>query len=227
MGKLGGKEAAVMRLKASGILIDLDGTLVDSRAAYIEAARRAFKTINLDGFDEKKALEIPKRLEQGIPLTEYMPETQVKQFLGVYLKAYYELTEKLTRPFPNVHDTLEKLSAKAKLALLTMRFVPAEKVKSELEKFGMAKYFCCILTALNTPLPKPFPEGLLKCAELLDVRIEECIVVGDSVADIKAGKRSGAKTIAVLSGLYSREELEREKPDLILRSINELPSFIE
>ena len=55
----------------------------------------------------------------------------------------------------------------------------------------------------------------------------ECVVVGDSVADIKAGKTAGIKTVAVLSGIFSREELESEKPDLILKSVNKLPDFLE
>lgn len=215
-----------MRLRACGILIDLDGTLVDSREAYREAARRAFKIINLE-FNDEVAFEIPKSLEQGLPLDRYVPRDKAKRFLEVYLSAYYELTSSLAKPFPNVYKTLEQLSMKAKLALLTMRFVPAESVKAELEGFGIAKYFCCILTALNTSLPKPFPDGLLKCAELLSVNIGDCIVVGDSIADVRAGKNSGAKTVAVLSGLFTREELEREKPDLIINSIKELPSFLE
>jgi phosphoglycolate phosphatase-like HAD superfamily hydrolase len=53
------------------------------------------------------------------------------------------------------------------------------------------------------------------------------VVVGDSVVDIRAGKNAGAKTVAVLSGIFSREELEKEKPDLILESVKELPDFIE
>jgi phosphoglycolate phosphatase-like HAD superfamily hydrolase len=51
--------------------------------------------------------------------------------------------------------------------------------------------------------------------------------VGDSVADVKAGKNAGAKTVAVLSGIFSHKELEREKPDLILENINQLPDFLE
>lgn len=214
-----------MRLKACGILIDLDGTIVDSREAYREAAKRAFKTINLE-FNEEAVLGIPKSLEQGLPLDRYIPRDKIKHFLEIYLDTYYKLTGSLTKPFPNVYKTLEQLSKKAKLALLTMRFVPAESVRAELEKFGIAKYFCCILTALNTNLPKPFPDGILKCVELLGVNIRDCIVVGDSIADVRAGKNSGAKTAAVLSGLFTREELEKENPDLILNSIKELPDFV-
>lgn len=216
-----------MRLKASALLLDLDGTLVDSRAAYIEAARRAYAALQLGGFNEAWAIEIPKRLEQGAPLTDLVPAAEVERFLKAYLDAYYGLTSRLSKPFPKIAYTLEKLSARAKLALLTMRHVPAEKIKRELESFGVAKYFCCILTALNTPAPKPFPEGFIKCAELLGVHAEECLVVGDSVADIRAGKRVGAKTAAVLSGIYSREELAMEKPDLIIPSVNELPHHLE
>ncbi|MBS7660314.1 HAD hydrolase-like protein [Candidatus Bathyarchaeota archaeon] len=47
------------------------------------------------------------------------------------------------------------------------------------------------------------------------------------MADVRAGKNSGAKTVAVLSGLFTREELEKENPDLILNSIKELPDFLE
>jgi phosphoglycolate phosphatase-like HAD superfamily hydrolase len=58
-------------------------------------------------------------------------------------------------------------------------------------------------------------------------KAEECIVVGDSIVDIKAGKNAGIRTIAVLSGIFQRKELEREKPDLIIENISELPLFLE
>jgi len=50
--------------------------------------------------------------------------------------------------------------------------------------------------------------------------------VGDSVVDVKAGKAAGTKTVAVLSGLYSREELLDNNPDFIINDISELPRII-
>jgi phosphoglycolate phosphatase-like HAD superfamily hydrolase len=44
---------------------------------------------------------------------------------------------------------------------------------------------------------------------------------------VKAGKAAGAMTVAVLSGLFSREELAKEKPDLILKDVTELPLFLD
>jgi HAD superfamily hydrolase (TIGR01509 family) len=214
-------------LKVKGILLDLDGTVVDSREAYLEAVKTAFKTIGQMIVDVRIVTEIPKRIEQNLPINDLLEGMDVQRFLDVYLKAYSQATSTKTKPMPQISNTLEKLSKKAKLALITMRYVPKEKVTQELEKFGLAKYFQHIITALDTHNPKPSPEALIKSAKQLDIEMCECVVVGDSVADIKAGKTAGIKTVAVLSGIFSREELEREKPDLILESVSQLPDFLE
>jgi len=90
---------------------------------------------------------------------------------------------------------------------------------------GFNKYFKAIVTALDVKKPKPYPDALLKGAERLGVPVDECAVVGDSIVDIHAGKSAGARTVAVLSGLFSRKELEREKPGLIIEDINWFPKF--
>jgi HAD superfamily hydrolase (TIGR01509 family) len=215
------------KLKVKGILLDLDGTIVDSKEAYLEAVKTAFKTMGQRIVDEKIAIEIPKRIEQNLPIKDLLKGIDVQKFLDIYLKAYSQATSTKTKPMPQISDTLKKLSEKAKLALITMRYVPKEKVTKELAKFGLAKYFQYVITALDTSDPKPSPEALIKCAKQLDIQMCECVVVGDSVADIKAGRNAGIKTVAVLSGIFSRKELKREKPDLILENVNKLPDFLE
>jgi len=222
MMKMGNK-----KLKAKGVLLDLDGTIVDSKEAYIEAVKTALAAVGKKFVDASIVTEIPKRLEQNLPINNVVKGIDVQKFLETYLKAYYQATTTKTKPLPKISDTLKKLSEKAKLALITMRHVPKEKVVEELERLGLAKYFQCVVTALETHEPKPSPEVLIKCAKQLGIQTCECVVVGDSVADIKAGKKAGAKTVAVLSGIFSHKELEREKPDLILKNVNKLPDFLE
>jgi HAD superfamily hydrolase (TIGR01509 family) len=176
--------------------------------------------------EKNAALEIPRKLERKQPIQDII-KGDLHEFLGTYLNAYYSLTEEKTKPLPNISSTLEKLSAKAKLALVTMRTVPREKIKKELEKFNIAKYFAYVVTALDTNKPKPSPEALLKCGSALNVQMCNCIIVGDSISDVRAGKAAGSKTVAVLSGLFSYKELLREKPDLIIKDITSLPSFIK
>jgi HAD superfamily hydrolase (TIGR01549 family) len=214
------------RMKAKGIFLDLDGTIVDSTGAYIEAARIASQAIGKTPPQTKAALEIPKRLEQGLSIND-LTQGDSKKFLTVYLKAYYSATEAKTKLFPNVSATLEALSGKSKLALITMRHVPNQVIYKELDCFGIAKYFTHIVTAMDTAKPKPSPEALIRCVEALDLEMCDCIIAGDSVNDVRAGKAAGSRTVALLSGLFQREELVKECPDLILPEVSVLPEFIE
>ena len=213
-------------LKVKGIFLDLDGTIVDSTEAYLEAARIAFQAIGLRMPENEAALDIPRRLEQGFTLSD-ITNGDSKKFLSVYLKTYYSVTAQKTKLIPNVSATLEVLAKKYKLALITMRYVSNQAVLQELEVFGISKYFTHIVTALDTSKPKPSPEALINCVRALDVEICDCIIAGDSVNDVRAGKAAGTRTVAVLSGLFHCEELVKEQPDLILNDVNSLPNFIE
>ena len=214
------------RWKAKGIFLDLDGTIVDSTGAYIEAAKIAFHAIGKKTPETKILLEIPRRIEQRLTIDD-LTQGNAKIFMEVYLKAYYSVTEAKTKLMPNVSETLQTLSGKAKLALITMRHCPNQAIYKELDYFGIAKYFTHVVTALDTSKPKPSPEALIRCVEALDLEMCDCIIAGDSVNDVRAGKAAGATTVAVLSGLYQKEELAKECPDLILPDVNALPEFIE
>lgn len=215
------------KLKVKGIMLDLDGTIVDSKKVYLEALKAAFNAVGEKTFNLKMAIEIPKRLEQRLPINDMIKGADAQKFLDVYLKTYYAVPLLRTELLPRVLETVKELSQKAELALVTQRRVPKEKVMEELENLGLAKYFKTVITGLDTDCLKPAPDGLINCAQKMNVPLCECVIVGDSVVDIKAGKRAGAKTVAVLSGIYTREELEREKPDLIIENINELPKFLD
>jgi HAD superfamily hydrolase (TIGR01509 family) len=213
------------KLKAKGIFFDLDGTIVDSTDAYWAAAKAAFQAMGQEPPDTKTALEIPRRLELKQPINDIV-KGDTQRFLSLYLNTYYASTAEKTKPLPGIGDTLKALSGKAKLALITMRRVPKEAVTAELESFGMAKYFSHVVTAMDTHKPKPSPEALIKAVQAIDVQIGDCLIVGDSVSDVRAGKAAGAATVAVLSGLFSREELALEKPDLILEDATRLPEYV-
>jgi phosphoglycolate phosphatase len=214
------------KIKVRGIFLDLDGTLVDSTTAYIEAARTAFQAVGKPEPPIEVLLELPKRVEQGRSVDD-ITEGTTNEFLPIYYDAYHKITGKETKLLANVESTLQVLSKKAKLALFTMRHVPSGILRKELDAHGIGKYFDYIVTALDTNKPKPSPEGLILCVEALDVDMQDWVIAGDSINDLRAGKAVGIRTIGLLSGLYSREELAQEKPDLILPNVNSLPEYIE
>ena len=215
------------KLHVDGIILDLDGTIVDSKEAYLDAAMETFSVFGQKLLEQKTAFEIPKRFELGMPLDDLTQGIDVDSFCEVYLKAYYAATATKSKPFPHVADALEELLMKARLALTTRRRVPKSHVLEQLERFGLSKYFEVIMTGVESASPKPSPETLFKCSRELAVDITNCMVVGDSITDIEAGKNAGTRTVAVFSGIFSREELQRTNPDLILPNVIVLPDFLE
>jgi phosphoglycolate phosphatase len=105
--------------------------------------------------------------------------------------------------------------------------MPKKLIMQELERLRLNGYFRLILTSQDVDEPKPSPQAFAKAAEQLGVPVCECAVIGDAIVDIQAGKSAGARTIAVLSGLFSHEEMKQEKPDLIIKDRNALQDFFK
>jgi pyrophosphatase PpaX len=214
------------KFSVKGIMFDLDGTILDTRPAYIEAARIACQATGQQPLSDDLALEIPKRMEQRQALTGLI-KTDPKLFLHAYRQAFYGVSTLKTISMPGVAETLEVLASKAKLAVITMRFMPARAICMELKQFRLDGYFEHVVTALDTSEPKPSPEALIKAVIAMDLQMCDCVIVGDSTVDVKAGKAAGSKTVAVLTGLYSRSELAAANPDFIISNLSELLAIIE
>lgn len=212
-------------MNIKGIIFDLDGTLIDSRSAYIKAAQLAFTKLGLKPLTELEALEIPKKIEQQLPLNLEI-NNEYENFLEIYLNSYYSISELETKILPNTLSTLEYLSKRVKLSLVTMRSVSKGSLLNELNHFSIGKFFNPIITALDAK-PKPAPDPLIKCIKKMNLNKEECLIVGDSVNDIRSGKAADITTIAVLSGIYSYDELSNENPDLIIQSIFSLTAIFQ
>jgi HAD superfamily hydrolase (TIGR01509 family) len=220
------------KISAKALLIDLDGTLVNSTQALFEATAAGFIAIGATTYDERIGIEIARRMEQNLPVQDlFSPEQRkpqvIKKFLRTYIDAYYVSTINKTTLIPNVYETLQTLSQTMPLALVTLRFIPKKQITKELAKLKLLPYFRTVITTMDVKKPKPHPEAIMKAAQQLGVPVHNCAIVGDSIIDIQAGKAANTKTIAVLTGLYTRQELENEKPDLIIPDINKLPMHLQ
>jgi len=219
------------RLKVKALLIDLDGTLVDATEALVEAAKHALSNIGFHRVSPQIGVEIARQLQSNLPLDNLLHESGIvgvnrQKFVTASLKAFHNLTLKKTKPIPHVHTTLHTLSQHMPLALVTRRIISQKQLAKELKSLQFTPYFQAIFTSQDVTQPQPSPEILLKAAQKLKVPIKECVVVTDSIVDIQAGKAAGIRTIAVLSGLFSRRELEKWKPNFILENINYLPDLL-
>lgn len=219
------------KLKAKALLIDLDGTIVDSVEIFEAATKAAFSAVEHKPSSGKLGLEIARCLQLNRSLNRIFEKNNVngalrEKFLSVFLQSFYTIAASRTKLFPNVENTLRVLSRDFSLALITRRHVSKTQVVKELERLHVSSLFGAVVTSLEVSKTTPSPDALLKAADELQVPIDSCVVVSDSGVDIQAGKRAGAKTVAVLSGLFEREELMKENPDLIIDDVRRLPEHL-
>jgi len=73
---------------------------------------------------------------------------------------------------------------------------------------------------------KPHPQPVRYAADQLELDAARCLMVGDTTVDVKAGRRAGAKTCAVLCGYGQQGELERAGADLILEHTAQLSTLL-
>jgi len=98
-------------------------------------------------------------------------------------------------------------------------------VNHHIDRLDLRDLFDIILAREDISKCKPNPEGILQIARTMETKTTDCVYVGDSPADIAAGRAAGTKTVGVLTGLSSREQLRKEKPDLLVNSISDLVSM--
>lgn len=91
-----------------------------------------------------------------------------------------------------------------------------------LEARDLRKYFTVIVTALSARRTKPYADPIQLAAQQMGVAAEACLMIGDTVVDIRAGKAAGAQTVGVLCGFGEESELRRSGADLILPSTGDL-----
>lgn len=121
--------------------------------------------------------------------------------------------------------TLQSLSAHYRLVLVTLRSSPTQ-LDSQLKKTGLAPFFEAILTTGGHGI---FPRWLVKQRLIVERFAEDLSggwFIGDTETDILAGNDLGLSTIAVLSGIRTRELLSICRPQWTIASIRALHTVV-
>jgi HAD superfamily hydrolase (TIGR01509 family) len=95
-----------------------------------------------------------------------------------------------------------------------------------LRQYQLEEYFPVIATAMTCTHTKPFPDPILWAAGQMGVPPENCLMVGDTTVDIRAGRAAGAQTVGVLCGFGKEKELLRAGADLILPATSALAPLL-
>jgi beta-phosphoglucomutase len=204
-------------------IFDWDGTLANTKKAIVVSFQNALSEININTNDKlierligigsaETFKEILKF--ENTSFNEALIESLVRKKVQNSIKLSGEI-----KLFNGSKDLLRILEGKIKLGLASMN--KRKFIDHLLQKFGLSNLFDIIITADEVKKAKPNPEIFLKCAKKMRVTPKRCIVFEDSVFGIRAAKDGGMSCIAVLTGVYSRSEIEPEFPDIIVNSLTE------
>lgn len=206
--------------KFDAALFDIDGTILDTGEYIFQAYKY---TINLHLKRDVIWEEVAKVV--GLSLKEcYQLLTNLEE-VDDLMKCHHEFQCQnihLTAAYPNTLLTLKAL-AKAGVAIAAVTNRLSDQLIETLKFTGIDKYFKVI--PLDIKNPKPDPESIFKALEILRIKPNKAVFVGDSPADIEAGKAAGVKTIAALYGFHGEKMLET-KPDYAVSDIQEVVPII-
>ena len=208
-------------------LFDLDGTLVDSREDILSALNTAMIAM---GLPAPSPAEVIRAVGDGVePLIERVllkvtgvkPDLlQVSRGVKLMLEEYGRHLIGTTSLYPGVRETLDAIRG-ADLGLVSNK--QEEFCRRILAAFGLADRFCMVLGGDSLPQRKPDPAPLRAAMSHCGIRPADTVMVGDSPADIFAGKAAGVATCGVSYGFRSREELQAAGSDVIIDRFEELP----
>ena len=89
-------------------------------------------------------------------------------------------------------------------------------------QFELLSFFTAVATGQTCTHTKPYPDPIEWAAKEMGVPASSCLMVGDTVSDILAGKKAGAQTVGVLCGFGTEKELRNAGADLIIVNTTEL-----
>lgn len=200
-------------------LFDIDGTLLDSAQDICGAIQQVLVNRSRTGipFEFLKGYIGLHLIECfGDVFPDYTPE-QIDELVQEYRSLYPARGHKLTSVYPGVKEALPLLGGRKSTA--TTKGTPT--TRAVLELFGLIQYFDHVQGTDGFPC-KPAPDVILTSLKAIDARPEDCLMIGDSPADMEAGRRAGVKTCAVRYGYGKPEELARWEPDYWVADLREL-----
>ncbi len=137
--------------------------------------------------------------------------------IGKYRTIYLDRCHRKTRVFPGVAEGLAALGGRKSTAT-TKGSVTTRAV---LDQFGLLPHFDHVQGTDGFPC-KPAPDVIFTALNALAAKPEDCLFVGDSPADMEAGRAAGVKICAVRYGYGNVNELARFKPDYWIDDLREL-----
>jgi len=208
-------------LKKTKILLDLDGTIIDSSRGIFASLNYAMKEMNRKPLDSKTL-----KTFIGPPLAESfiktgMTEEEAKEAIDHYRTLYKKEGMYQVRPYDGIEDVLTQLAERYELFLATSK--PEFFAVKIVHHLDFAKFFEGIhgadLEGVRAD-KKAVIHDALKVERVED--LSTVVMIGDRAHDITGAKENNIESVGVLYGFGNKEELVNAGPQKIITEPREL-----
>ena len=219
-------------LPVKAVMIDLDGTLLDTIPDLAAAANGMLTELNMPELPEAT---IRNFVGKGIAnliertLTNSMDGTPnaelFQRAVPVYERKYREVNGKYTTLYPGVKEGLDLLRAQGyPLACVTNK---SERFTLPLLDYvNLSSYFVSVVAGDTLPQKKPEPEPLLHACKQMKVAPHEMLMIGDSLNDAQAARSAGCPVFCVTYGYNEGHDVRTLDVDAIVTSLVEATGLI-
>jgi len=210
------------------VVFDLDGTLVDTVQDLATGVNEALAAV-APGVPPLPLGAVRAFVGDGAgvlierALRHAGLDLPAKQVLPVFLECYARHMLDTSRLYPGVLEALDLLADRT-LAVLTNK--PGDLSRALLGGLGLRSRFARVWGPDDSGGRKPDPSGLRRLLAELGFTATESAMVGDSKADVAAGRAAGMRTIGVTWG-FNPESLRREPTDRTIDDMRSLPLALD
>ncbi len=200
-------------------VFDVDGTLLDSAPDICAAVQQVMskhlpEPLSFEYVRKFIGFHLDAIFMEQLP---HYTRAQYDEMIADYRTTYWAREHESTVRYPGALEAVSALGGLKSTA--TTKGTPTTRIV--LEKFGLLPYFDHVQGTDGFPA-KPEPDVILRSLAGLGAKPEDCLMIGDSTADIEAARRAGVKVCAVRYGYGDLDALARLEPDYWVSDLREL-----
>jgi len=219
--------------KPDMILIDVDGTLVDSVPDLAFCIDEMMCQLGREPWGETRVRDwvgngVERLVRRALvgQLDGEPDEAEFDRAYPVFLELYADNTSKRSLLYPGVVEGLEYLQA-AGYALGCVTNKAEQFTVPLLRDLGIYEYFSIVICGDTLEHKKPHPAPLLHAAEFFKVSPAQSLMVGDSISDVKAARAAGFQIACLPYGYNHGEDIRVAEPDMIIETLAHLRIELE
>ncbi|MGF1546427.1 MAG: phosphoglycolate phosphatase [Thiotrichales bacterium] len=215
------------------VLIDVDGTLVDSVPDLAYCVDEMLRELGMPVRGESTVRHwvgngVERLVKRALinQLDGEPDEALFERALPIFMALYRDNTSKRSLLYPGVREGIDYLKGSGfRLGCVTNK--AAQFTLPLLRDLGIHDEFEVIVAGDTLPQKKPDPAPLLYAAQQLGCTPEESLMLGDSQSDVKAARAAGFQIVCMSYGYNHGEDIRRYHPDAVIDSMTELPALLE